>query len=94
VVGEALNADGQAMDTAGDGFLMFVSWDSQGLVASDAIHQFGSATLDKNSPHYNDQMQMFVNHQERKVLFKREDLEKNIERRYRPGKESLSIVQE
>jgi len=93
VVGEALNDEGQAMDTAGDGFLMFVSWDSSGLVASDAIHQFGSATLDKKSPHYNDQMEMFVNHKERKVLFKREDLEKKIERRYKPGKESLSVAQ-
>jgi len=33
-----------------------------------------------------------VNHQERKVLFKRGELEKNIERRYRPGKKNLSGV--
>lgn len=86
VYGEALNDDGQAVNKAGDGFLMFVAWDKHGLVKSNAIHQFGSATLDKNSPHYNDQMELFVNHQERKVLFKREDLEKNLERRYSPGK--------
>ena len=94
VYGKELNDDGQAMNKAGDGFLMFVSWDRDGLVASDAIHQFGSATLDESSPHYNDQMEMFVNHQERKVLFNREDLEKHVERRYKPGKESLLIAQE
>jgi len=93
VYGELLNDEGQAMNKAGDGFLMFVSWDSDGLATSDAIHQFGSATADKNSPHYNDQMHMFVNHQERKVLFKREDLEKNIERRYKPGKESATAME-
>jgi len=64
---------------------MFVSWDKDGLVSSEASHQYGSATLDESSPHYNDQMEMFVDQKERTVLFDRSELEKNVERRYRPG---------
>ena len=94
VYGKELNQDGQAMNKAGDGFLMFVSWDRDGLVSSDAIHQFGSATLDESSPHFNDQMEMFVSHQERKVLFERKELEKKMERRYQPGKPKLVAIQE
>ncbi len=92
VYGQTLNDEGQAMNIAGDGFMMFVAWGPEGLVASDAIHQFGSATLDKSSPHYNDQMDMFVNHQERKVLFKRDDLETHIERIYQPGRNISSAT--
>jgi len=94
VYGKELNQDGQAMNKAGDGFLMFVSWDRDGLVSSDAIHQFGSATLDESSPHFNDQMEMFVSHQERKVLFERKELEKKMEHRYQPGKPKLVAIQE
>jgi len=94
VYGKDLNEDGQAMNKAGDGFLMFVSWDRDGLVSSDAIHQFGSATLDESSPHYNDQMELFVSHQERKVLFERKDLQGKIERRYQPGKPTMVAIQD
>ncbi len=92
VYGKEMNDEGHAENKAGDGFLMFVSWDRDGLVSSDAVHQYGSATLDKNSPHYNDQMDMFVNQQERKVLFKREDLLTKIERRYKPGKVDAQVA--
>jgi len=35
---------------------------------------------------------MFVNHKERKVLFKRDDLETHIERIYQPGRNSSSAT--
>jgi len=85
VYGQEMDQNGQIENIAGDGFMMFVSWDENGVVQSEAIHQYGSATKDSNSVHYNDQMEMFVAQQERRVLFQRAELEKQVERRYRPG---------
>lgn len=86
VYGGEFDAQGQIENVAGDGFMMFVSWNENGLVSSYASHQYGSATSVESSPHYNDQMDSFVDQQDRQVLFERSDLLKNIERRYRPGR--------
>jgi acyl-homoserine-lactone acylase len=85
VYGSEMSEQGEIENIAGDGFMMFVSWDKNGLVSSEASHQYGSATLDKTSPHYNDQMEMFVEQKERPVLFNRNQLEEDVQRRYRPG---------
>jgi acyl-homoserine-lactone acylase len=85
VYGKGMDENGEIENIAGDGFMMFVSWDKNGLVSSEASHQYGSATLDKTSQHYNNQMEMFVDQKERGVLFKLEQLEESVERRYRPG---------
>ncbi len=84
VYGKEINEQGQTENKAGDGFLMFVAWDKNGLVNSEASHQFGSATLDSQSPHYSDQMDTFVQQKERPVLFKRSELEAHVTRRYSP----------
>ncbi len=84
VYGKEINEQGQTENIAGDGFMMFVAWDEDGLVSSEAGHQYGSATLDKSSPHYNDQMQTFVEQKERKVLFNRSDLDGQVTQRYHP----------
>lgn len=86
VYGNEFNGEGQIENIAGDGFMMFVAWDKDGLVSSYASHQYGSATAIESSPHYNDQMETFVEQQERPVLFDRSDLLDNMERRYRPGR--------
>jgi acyl-homoserine-lactone acylase len=85
VYGLEMDTNGQIENIAGDGFMMFVSWDENGVVESEAIHQYGSATKDSTSVHYNDQMDMFVAQKERLVLFERAALEKQVKRRYRPG---------
>jgi len=90
VYGKELNDQGQSENKAGDGFLMFVSWDENGLIHSEAIHQFGSATLDSESKHFDDQSQMFVNHEHRDVLFNKADLLNNVSRVYQPGKLGLT----
>ena len=92
VYGKELNDSGQAENKAGDGFMMFVSWDKSGLVHSEAIHQFGSATLDQSSDHYDDQSKMFVNHEHRKVSFNRRDLIVDVSRIYRPGSQPVEQI--
>jgi len=81
----AINPDGTLTATGGDTFIMFVTWDRQGKLSSDSIHQFGSATLDQNSPHYDDQTPLFVAMKTKPVLFTQAQLAEHIEVAYRPG---------
>jgi acyl-homoserine-lactone acylase len=77
--------DGTLTAVAGDTLIMFVSWDKNGVLHSDSVHQFGSATQDANSPHYADQVPMFVKMQTKPVLFTEAELAGHIEKDYRPG---------
>lgn len=77
--------DGRYRAFNGDGYTMFVDWDTAGHVISRSIHQFGAATLDATSPHYADQSAMFVAHRTKPVLFTEAELKGHVERDYRPG---------
>jgi acyl-homoserine-lactone acylase len=77
--------DGTLTASAGDTFIMFVTWDKAGTLTSDSIHQFGSATLDSHSPHYADQTPLFVSMKTKPVLFTQGQLDGNVEADYRPG---------
>ena len=84
VWGEA-QEDGTLKAVAGDTYILFVEWDQQGTLSSDSIHQFGSATLDPASPHYADQLPLFVEKKTKPVWFTKAQLDGHIERDYRPG---------
>jgi acyl-homoserine-lactone acylase len=60
---------GETYATHGDTWMALVEWDESGAINADVLHQFGSATLDKNSKHYADQASLFVNKQWRKANF-------------------------
>jgi penicillin amidase/acyl-homoserine-lactone acylase len=77
--------DGTLTAVDGDTFIMFVSWDRNGKLSSQSIHQFGSATLDADSPHYADQSALFVGMQMKPVWFTEDELKGHVERDYRPG---------
>lgn len=77
--------DGTLTARAGDTFIMFVEWDEHGKLRSESVHQFGSATLDKRSPHYADQAPLFVEMKTKPVLFEEADLQGHIAEDYRPG---------
>lgn len=79
-----MSDDGRLEAFAGDSYVLLVSWNNMGEVQSKSIHQFGSATIDNNSPHFSDQTKMFANRELKKVFFNKEELMKNIERIYRP----------
>jgi acyl-homoserine-lactone acylase len=80
--------DGTLSGAGGDTFIMFVAWDSHGKLSSESIHQFGSATLDRNSPHYADQSPLFVAMKTKPVLFTQSQLAGHIEAAYRPGEQA------
>ena len=77
--------DGTLSASAGDTFIMFVTWDRAGALSSDSINQFGSATLDSHSVHYADQTPLFVAMKTKPVLFSQSQLAGNVEADYRPG---------
>ena len=77
--------DGTLTAVDGDTFIMFVTWDRNGKLSSQSIHQYGSATLDAASPHYADQTPLFVKMRLKPVWFTDDQLKGHVERDYRPG---------
>ncbi len=82
-----LDEDGRFRGTAGDSYIMIVTWDKNQNVTSQSIHQYGSATLDASSPHYADQAPIFVQRQLKPVWFIEGDIRQNLSQAYRPGDE-------
>lgn len=77
--------DGTTTADGGDTFVMFVTWDRAGVLRSESIHQFGSATLDTRSPHYADQTPLFAAMKTKPVWFTEEQLKGHVKVDYRPG---------
>jgi len=84
VYGRGLEEHGHLSASGGDGLFIFVSWDKEGKQSIESIHQFGSATLDESSPHFADQMPLFVEEKMKNTFFDSASLEDNIEREYEP----------
>jgi len=83
----ALQDDGRLKITDGDSYVMLVIWNKDGKVSATSVHQFGSSTLDENSPHYADQAPLMANRQLKPVWFDVEDIRANLESKYVPGEE-------
>jgi len=69
--------------TGGDGYIQVARFGKDGTKVS-SINALG-ASNHPDSPHYNDQMEMFTNHEYRTIHFDRETLERKAERVYHPG---------
>ena len=55
IYGDFQDEDGTFHGIAGDSYVALVTWDADGTVSSQSIHQFGSATARPDSPHFADQ---------------------------------------
>ena len=75
---------GKLINVAGDSYIMFVEWNTEGEVSSSSVHSFGSATLDSDSPHYADQSPLFAEPREKPVRLELEDLLEHATRDYSP----------
>lgn len=84
---DAMRDDGELHMTAGDTWIALVEWDRQGHQVARVINPYGSASLDKASPHYADQAALFVAEEWRKAHLTREDVLANATRTYHPGKD-------
>jgi len=80
-----LENDRVAADS-GDGLMFLVSFGKDG-VHSQSLHQYGSATSRPKSPHYADQLPLFVAHQLKPVWMDESEIRAHLEREYRPGEE-------
>ena len=78
-------ADGRFEGVNGDCYILLAEWDKEGKVHSESIHQFGSATLDAQSPHYADQAPLFAEEKMKPTLLTEADIKAHLEREYRPG---------
>jgi len=77
--------DGRFEGIAGDAYVLVVSFRPDGSVTSRSVHQFGSATLRTDSPHYADQAELFARNEFKPVWFDEEEIRAHLEAEYRPG---------
>lgn len=77
--------DGRLEGMAGDCYVLLARWDKEGKVSSRSIHQFGSATQDPSSPHYNDQAKLFVECRTKPVWLAEAEIRAHLESEYAPG---------
>ena len=70
-------ADKKARVRHGDSFIMLVRWDKDGALKSESIQPYGAATTRPESPHYTDQMKLFVAGKYKPVHFEWADAVKN-----------------
>jgi len=67
--------DGRLSLVHGDSFIQWTEWPADGgRVTSRSIQPFGAATTRPESPHYTDQMQIYVDHGLKPVRFWEEDV--------------------
>ena len=78
---------GQRKAIAGDCYFQIVEWSPSGEVSSQSIHQYGSATLDTTSIHYDDQVELFSTNRMKPVWMNIKDIKLNLLNSYSPGGE-------
>jgi acyl-homoserine-lactone acylase len=69
-----VDPDGRLAIKHGDSFIMWIEWAPGARVASRSVQPYGAATTRPRSPHYTDQMKLFVEHRLKPVHFWRDDL--------------------
>ena len=80
--------DGRLKGVAGDCYVLTVRWSEDGSFESESLHQYGSATLDEASPHYDDQAPLFAERRLKPVFFEESEIRANLKEEYRPGERS------
>ncbi len=73
--------DGRLSLKHGDSFIMWIEWAPGERVVSRSVQPFGAASTRPDSPHYTDQMRLFVDHRLKPVHFWRDDLLPNASSR-------------
>lgn len=85
-VHSVIDVDGKRRAVAGDGFMMFVSWDRNGRLSSQSISPYGSASSRERSAHYADQSGLFASQQTKRVYFTEAELAPHVLEDYSPGR--------
>lgn len=75
---------GPLLAYGGDSFIKVTRWWPDGRVTANSVQPFGSATLRRDSPHYDDQAPLFAAGKMKPAWFDEEDVRRNTVRSYRP----------
>lgn len=75
--------DGMYKSVLGESYILFATYGNEGLEKIESLNCFGSSARE-NSPHYTDQMEMFVNKELRQVYFDKDENLKRAESAYHP----------
>jgi acyl-homoserine-lactone acylase len=78
-------SDGKYEGFVGDTYTMIVEYDKNGIVRLETLVNFG-ASAHKESKHYTDQLKLWVKQETKKMTFDKEEILKNAEKVYQPGK--------
>jgi acyl-homoserine-lactone acylase len=79
--------DGRFKVTAGESYIQLVRFPKNGLPVIESINCYGASTHPE-SPHYTDQMDMFIAQKTRPVSLDKETVLKNAARVYHPGQKN------
>ena len=73
--------EGYLKAQGGDGLYIYVEWDKNGNLKSESVHQYGSATQDIVSPHFDDQMDLYAAEKLKDTFYSNFDEDENMESR-------------
>jgi len=68
---------GQLKSIAGDCYILLARWNKDGKVISESVHQYGSATQNVNSKHYQDQCKLFAKEEFKNISIYKNDVIKD-----------------
>lgn len=75
--------NGMLKTAVGDSYIILVDFDTEGNPKIETINAFGASTRPE-SPHYNDQMELWVTQKTKSMTLDKEEVYKNAERVYHP----------
>ncbi|MCP4458007.1 MAG: acylase [Cytophagales bacterium] len=75
--------NGKVKGYAGDSYVMMIRYPKEGLPIIETIHAYGASSK-PDSPHYNDQMEMFTQQKRKTMTLDIEEVRKNSIRVYSP----------
>ena len=77
--------DGKERANAGESYIALVKFNESDLPTLETIHSYGSSAI-PSSPHYTDQMEMFVNQKLKKMTLDKDEVLANADTIYHPLK--------
>jgi acyl-homoserine-lactone acylase len=75
--------NGQLQSVGGDGLVMFVRFAKQGLPQIETLNMYGASARPGNK-HFNDQINMYLKQQTKKMTLDKAEVYRNVERVYHP----------
>jgi acyl-homoserine-lactone acylase len=76
--------DGKLKSVGGDGLIMFIRFTKDALPQIETVNMYG-ASAKKGNKHFDDQVDMYIQQQTKRMTLKKEEVYKMAERVYWPG---------